>query len=110
MEGFKPRIKMKDQLTQAEYFYFKDDYNPEWERIARKIYDDATKGLLDAVKNGLGRSMYINLSMNTALEVAYGLDNHNYSYLGIWREIKKLADADNLLFYEIGEGASILTY
>lgn len=109
MEGFTPKIKMKDQLTQAEYFYFKDNFNLIWEDIARQMYDEATKVLLDVVKNGRGVSVYINLTF-ASLESAYRLDYHNYSYLGIWREFKKLADADNLLFYEIGDGNSILTY
>lgn len=109
INGFTPKLKMKTKLTSAYNNVFTPEHLQYYESVAREIYNAATFTLLETVQSGYGSSIVINLALEQ-VETQFLIDDSLYSYLGIWRALKKICDEEDLILYEIGNATSILTF
>lgn len=106
---FQPKMKMQALLVNTLSQVFTPQQNEYFEKVAKQIYDLATSTLLNAVSIGYGNSVIINLSLDQ-IKDKFQIDESLYSYIGIWRALKKICDKEDLIFYEIGDANSILTF
>lgn len=106
---FQPKMKMQALLVNTLSQVFTSQQQKYFDEVAKEIYDAATSKLLEAVAKGYGNSIYINLSLDQIKDM-FQVDEALYSYIGIWRALKKICDNEDLIFYEIADRISILTF
>lgn len=108
MEGFKPKLKLKAELTTIYNAQVTDEKLYEMTGLGNLIYKNAVAILKEAIANG-ARSVILSLILDS-LKQEYVFNDRYYSYSILWETIKSLASEDELMFYEVGQGCSILTF
>lgn len=108
MDGFKPKLKLTTELTMIYNAQVTDEKLYEMTGLGNLIYKNAVNALKEAVANG-SKSLVLSL-VPESLNKEYIFNERYYSYSILWETIKNLASDDELLFYEVGQGQSILTF
>lgn len=106
--GFTPVTSFKTKLEIIESSHYTEEDMRYIEVNANRIYGDIRDSLLSAVNNK-HRHVIVCLS-EEALYSSYNIYYSKNIYSGLWKEIKKLSEKDELIFYEIGNECSILTF